>query len=344
MRSLPSMIGAITVNSPARRLSSCRSCRVVGSAGGEWGWPGSRSYLASTRPSGSWMVAAIRCGFDRSADNVSRAACASPNASAAALLIPATFATMEISLISSWYSAVRLKASSTAPAIMTDAVAEATPSAVSLRVSDSLRNQLWMRMVVFHDGGEAEQPRAEVEPGALCGLDVDGEPHLAALDEHAGDAARLGKSMLVADGQHRRILQPVDDLLRALRVEARQVEDMAGEQRIGLHARHDDRAAADGAPFHGAIECEGDHLVAEHADRQRAGRRGVGRPFRKAGKVVDERSFERRRRGGLRVERRGEREQGRGSQEPMHPEDRYVRSARSAAVPRCAAPGWTRGS
>ena len=64
--------------------------------------------LKSQRPQGETLqrevrllTNAIAAIVDRNADNVSRAACASPNASAAALLIPATFATIEISLISS---------------------------------------------------------------------------------------------------------------------------------------------------------------------------------------------------------------------------------------------------
>ena len=82
-------------------------------------------------------------------------------------------------------------------------------------------------MMFLDDLRETQQLRAELETRAPRRLDTDREPHLAVFDEQAGDATELDEAVAVTDGEHRRTLERVEQLRRALGVQLRDIQHVA---------------------------------------------------------------------------------------------------------------------
>src|SRR5438105_1409451 len=98
-----------------------------------------------------------------------------------------------------------------------DTVAVATPIAVSLRASESVRIRALRDIaMILDDGGEAEQVGADVQPRTLRRFDVDRESHALVFQHQLRDTARFGKCGAVAHAEHRCAFQGIDKLRETL--------------------------------------------------------------------------------------------------------------------------------
>src|ERR1700704_6926733 len=208
----------------------------------------------------------------------------SPKLTTPVLLMPATSVIVVMSRTSRSLSIATSYATNTTDANASEAVAAITPIAVSLCASDKSRNRCLMLDMLFvpDDPREAQQLRAELEPRALRGGDVDDETHAPALQDQLGDAAQFGESVRVARREHRGSFQSLDQLKRPLLVEPPRVEHMTRpDGSVGFDQLDGQLVALDRVPFDRLFERVGDRVGANDAKGDSLPRsQRVGGPFR----------------------------------------------------------------
>src|SRR5579862_1448944 len=142
------------------------------------------------------------------------------------------------------------------------AMAATTRARRSRKRCRATRGALLLHMIVLHEFGEIEKSGADSKARPQRRIEVDGEAHLAGLDEESGNASGLGEPIAIADRHHRRRLELVDDLLRAAQIDARHIKQMARAEAVRLDAHHRDFATVDVPPLHRGVEGVGDGHVA----------------------------------------------------------------------------------
>jgi hypothetical protein len=110
------------------------------------------------------------------------------------------------------------------------------------------------------------------------------------VDKHARDASEPDEVVEVTDRQHRRALHGRDDGPDVCRVDARDVQEVAGPQRaFDLDLRHGDGAAVERATLDAPCERLADGRITEYARGDGGARRQrVRRPVGEFREVVDE--------------------------------------------------------